>query len=81
MILILGVWVYNDIFLRPIFRKMFPRSSNQDKPQDRETNHGVSYDESYELPVATKNTNSGKTEESMTIRKMSNFANENIQGL
>ena len=81
MILILGVWVYNDIIIRPIFMKMFPGLTNQDKPQDGETNHGENYEESYELPAQAKYTSSRKTEERMTIREMSNFSNANLQGL
>ena len=81
MILILGVWVYNDIILGPTFRKMLPRLTNQDKPQDGDTNHGENHDESNALPAPANHTSSAKTEERMTTRAVSNFANENIQGL
>ena len=65
MILTLGVWIYNDIILRPIFRKVFPRLTRDDPTQDGEARHQENYHESYELPAPTKSTGSAeKTEES-----------------
>ena len=52
VILIIGVWVYNDIIIRPICRKMIPKM--------KIGNHGENNEESYELP---KSTSAGKTEE------------------
>ena len=47
MILILGVWIYNDIILRPIFRNMLPRLLNEVSKHDGETKHGQDFEESY----------------------------------
>ena len=55
MTLIIGVWIYNDIIIRPICRKMFPRM-NVGKD-------GENHEESYDLPTQTKSTSAGKTEE------------------
>jgi len=52
VILIIGVWVYNDIIIRPICRKMIPKM--------KIGNHGENNEEFYELP---KSTSVGKTEE------------------
>ena len=68
MILILGVWIYNDIILRPIFKKVFPRLPREDPTQDGEKRNRENYHESYELPAPTKSTSSAdaeKKEESM----------------
>ena len=65
MILILGVWIYNDIILRPILSKVFPRLTREGPTQDGETRNRENCDESYELPAPTKTTISAeKTEES-----------------
>ena len=55
MILIIGVWIYNDIIIRPICKKMCPRL--------KIGTHGENNEETYELPAQTKSTNTKKTEE------------------
>ncbi len=67
MILILGVWIYNDIILRPIFRKVFPRLTREDPTQDGETRNQENYDESYELPAQTKSTSIAEKKEESTL--------------
>ena len=81
MILILGVWIYNDIILRPIFRKMLPRLTNEDSKHDEEMKHGQDFEISYGSPAPTKSPSAGKTEESIAIRDISHSVIENIQGL
>ena len=56
MILIIGVWIYNDIIIRPICRKMCQRM--------KIGTHGENNEESFDLPAQTKSTSAGKTEES-----------------
>ena len=67
MILILGVWIYNDIILRPFFRKVFPRLTREDPTQDGETMNQENYDESYELHGSTKSTISAEKKEETTL--------------
>ena len=75
MVLIIGVWIYNDIILRPIFRKMLLMLKNE------ETKQGEDTEESYDLPSApTKSTKSTNLQESSAIRDMSNSVMY-IQGL
>ena len=81
MILILGVWIYNDIILRPIFRKMLPRLTNEDSKHDEEMKHGQDFEKSYGSPAPVKSPSAGKTEESIAIRDISHSVIENIQGL
>ena len=67
MILILGVWIYNEIIIRPMFRKVFPRLTREDPTQDGETGNREHYDESYELPAQTKSTSSAEKKEESTL--------------
>ena len=67
MILILGVWIYNDIILRPIFNKVFPRLPREDPTQDGEKRNRENYHESYELPAPTKSTSSAEKKEESTL--------------
>ena len=81
MILILGVWIYNDIILRPIFRKLFPRTTNEDSKHDGEMKHGEDFEKSYGSPAPTKSPSAGKTEKSIASRDISNSVIGNVQGL
>ena len=81
MILILGVWIYNDIILRPIFRKMLPGLTNEVSKHDGETKHGQDFEESYGSPSPTKSPSARKTEEFIAIRDTTKSGIENIQGL
>ena len=74
MILILGVWIYNDIILMPVFRKMFPRLADKDSisKQDGEMKHGEDFETSYGSPTPTESPNAGKTEQSTATRDISN---------
>ena len=81
MILILGVWIYNDIILRPIFRKILPGLTNEVSKHDGETKHGQDFEESYGSPSPTKSPSAGKTEEIIAIRDISKSVAENIHGL
>ena len=61
--MIIGVWIYNDIILRPIFIKMFPRLTTGDAPHAGETKNGENYEDSHELPDPTNTISAGKTKE------------------
>ena len=81
MILILGVWIYNDIILRPIFRNMLPRLTNEVSIHDGQTKHEQDFEKSCGSPAPTKSPSAGKTEECIAIRDISKYVVENIHGL